>query len=124
MIEERRALPERIVVQEGDHRALEVVQQRRELFDERRARNRVTRQVPFRLVEDRPETLFAAQVEDVPKLRVHLVALGVRQIEPRGEQLVRLGLPHRHEIQIAEQPPPLEIAGEQGVRHLPEEIPG
>ena len=28
------------------------------------------------------------------------------------------------EIQIAEQPPRLEIAGKQGIRHLPEEVFG
>ena len=31
---------------------------------------------------------------------------------------------HRREVQIAEKPPRLEVAGEQGIRHLPEEVLG
>ena len=114
-----------LVIQEGDHRPLEVVGQRRRAF----------RQKPCgppghslkchsRLVDDRPKALLAAHVEDVPELRIHLITLAVRQSQPRREQRVGLALLHGGEVQIAEQPPRLEIASEQGIRHLPEEIPG
>ncbi len=110
------------MVEKRRHRPLEMVRQQRELFDERRTGLWVVREVPCRFVEDRPKALFATQLGDVPKLRVHLVALVVGKTKPRREQLVRLGLFHRGEIQIVEDAAGVTIAGQQTVRHLPEEI--
>jgi hypothetical protein len=101
-----------------------MIGQSRELFDECRACILIGRQVPRCLVEDRVKPLLAAQLENVLKLRVHVVAPNVRQGQPRREHLVRLGLVHRREIQITEQLVPPKVAGEQGIRHLPEEVFG
>ena len=101
-----------------------MVGQRCEIFDESRARVGAGRQVPLRLVDDRPKALLAAHLEDVAKLRVHFVALTVRQVQPRRKQLVRLGLLHGRKVQIAEQLPRLRVASEQGIWHLPEEVLG
>jgi len=76
-------------------------------------------QVPFRLIDDRAEAPLATQLENLAELRVHLVALRLGQVKSRNEQLVGLGLLHRGEIQVAEQPARLEIAHEQRTRHLP-----
>jgi hypothetical protein len=45
----------------------------------------------------------------------HLRPLKVVQRQPGREQCVRLGLLHGGEVQIAEQPPPLKVACEQGI---------
>jgi hypothetical protein len=37
-------------------------------------------------------------------------------------QNIWLALLHRSKVQITEERPSLEIAGEQGIRHLPEEV--
>jgi len=44
--------------------------------------------------------------------------------QPRCEQLVRLRFLHRREVQIAEQPPFVEVPDEQGIRNLPEKVFG
>ena len=65
VIEPGCTLPEQlVVVQEGDQCPLEMVGERRELFDEPRARVGAGRQVPLRLVDDRPKALLAAQLEE------------------------------------------------------------
>ena len=102
MIEERGALPEVVMVEERRHRSLEMIRQRRELFDECRVGLHVVREVPCRFIDDGSEALLATQFGDVPQLCVHLVMLGVGQIKPCREQLVRLGLFHRGEVEIVE----------------------
>src|ERR1019366_6728836 len=122
MTEEGCPLPECSMVEEGDYRALVVVGERREFSDKFRVRLRVCCQVPLRLVKDRAKALFAAHLEDVTELCVHLVALAVRQFQPCCEQLVRLGVLHGRKIQFAEHLPCLKVTGKQGIRHLPEEV--
>ncbi len=78
VIEAGRALPELTVVEEGDHCPLEMVGECCEICDESPQRIGADRQVPLRLVDDCPKALLAAQLENVLKLRVHLVALTVR----------------------------------------------
>jgi hypothetical protein len=78
----------------------------------------------FRLIYDCPKALLAAQLENVPKLRVHLVALTIGQIKPHGEQLLRMSRLQDRKVQIAEKPPALEIAREQDIRHLLKEVFG
>ena len=63
------------MVQVGDHRPVYVVGQRRQGFDERRQSLRLRLHLPTRLVDDGPETLLAAQLEDVLKLGIHGLAL-------------------------------------------------
>jgi hypothetical protein len=79
VIEAGCTLPELVVVQEGNHCPFVMVGQRCKIFDEFRARRGVGRQVPLRLVDDRPKALLAAQLENVPKFSLDKVALAVVQ---------------------------------------------
>ena len=80
--------------------------------------------MPGSLVDDGAATPLAAQLGDVPKLGVHRVSLCVWQVQPGGEQRVRLGIRHRQEVEGLEEPAGVEVAGQQRVGHLPEEVSG
>ena len=124
MIEERGTFPEIGVVEECRHRPLEVIRQRRKLLDEGAVGVFVPGEMPGRFVDDGSAAFLTAQFGDVSELRVHRVALGVVQIKPCREQRVGLGLLHRGEVEVAEDTASVEIAGQQTVRHLPEEVAG
>ncbi len=79
---------------------------------------------PAGLVDDGSEPLLAAQIEDVLKLGIHRLALFLGQVEPGVKQRIRLGFLHGREVQIGEQLPLMEIAGQQGIGYLPEAVPG
>ena len=99
-----------------------MIRQRRELFDEYRVGLPVVREVPCRFVDDGSAALFATQLGNVPALRVHLVTLAIWQTKPCLEQFIRLRLFHRGEIQSVEDVSGVEIASQQTVVHLPEEV--
>ena len=70
------------------------------------------------------QPFLATQRRDVPERGVHRVALGVVQRQPGRPQRVGLGLRQRGNVEIGEDAAGMEIAGQQRVRHLPEEVAG
>ena len=100
------------------------MRQRGELLDEGRVGRRVGREVPRRVVEDGAVAFLTTQRRDVPERGVHRVALGVVQREPGRPQRVGLGLRQRGNVEVGEDAAGVEIAGQQRVRHLPEEVAG
>ena len=85
---------------------------------------RVGREVPRRVVEDGAVAFLATQRRDVPERGVHRVTLGGVQRHPGRPQRVGLGLRQRGNVEIGEDAAGVEIAGQQRVRHLPEEVAG
>ena len=85
---------------------------------------RVGREVPRRVVEDGAAAFLATQRRDVLERGVHRVALGVVQRQPGRPQRVGLGLRQRGNVEIDQDAAGVEIAGQQWVRHLPEEVAG
>ena len=65
--------------------------------------------------------LLAAYLEDLPKLGLDRVAVLLGKLQPSRAQLLRLSLVEARKAHVFEQPPPLEVTGQQIVRHLPEE---
>ncbi|MGC9453183.1 MAG: hypothetical protein ACP5I4_17255 [Oceanipulchritudo sp.] len=124
VVEAGGALSALVMIQVGDHGAVVMVGQRREGPDELRQGLGLDLHLPFRLVDDGPEALLAAQLEDVLELRIHGLALVLGQRKPGLEQRVRLGLLQGGEVQIAEQASFREIPRQQGVRELPEKALG
>ena len=112
------------MVEKGRHRALEMIRPRGELLDEGRVGRQVGREVPRGFVEDAAAAFFATQGRDVLERGVHRVALGVVQRQPDRPQRVGLGLRHCGNVEIVEDAAGVEIAGQQRVRRLPEEIAG
>ena len=112
------------MVEERRHRARAMMRQRGELPDEGRVGRRVDREVPRRVVEDGAAAFLATQGRNVPERGVHRVALSVVQRQPGRPQRVGLGLRHRGNVEIIEDAAGVEIAGQQRVRHLPEEVAG
>ena len=112
------------MVEERRHRARAMMRQRGELLDEGRVGRRVGREVPRRVVEDGAAAFLATQRRDVLERGVHRVALGVVQRQPGCPQLFGLGLRHRGNVEIGEDAAGVEVAGQQWVRHLPEEVAG
>ena len=112
------------MVEERRHGARAMMRQRGELLDEGRVGRRVGREVPRRVVEDGAVAFLATQGRDVPKRGVHRVTLGVVQRQPDRAQRVGLGLRQRGNVEIGEHAAGVEIAGQQTVRHLPEEVAG
>ena len=112
------------MVEEGRHRPRAMMRQCGELFDEGRLGRRVRREVPRRVVEDGAVAFLATQRRDVPERGVHRVTLGVVQRQPGRPQRVGLGLRHGGNIERVEDAAGVEIAGQQRVRHLPEEVAG
>ena len=80
LIEEGGAPPAGEMVEEGRHRAREMIRPRRELLDEGRVGLRIGREVPRRVVKDGAAAFLATQRRDVPEHGVHRVALGIVQI--------------------------------------------
>jgi hypothetical protein len=99
-----------------------MVGQSRQLLHQFGVYLRLCLQVPRSLVPDRAKALFAAQLEDVPELRIHRFPLIVRQLQPRREQLLRLGFLQSRKIQVTEESSLLKVPGQKPVRHLPEKI--
>ena len=122
--EARGAPPAGGMVEERRHGARAMMRQRGELLDEGRVGRRVGREVPRRVVEDGAVAFLATQGRDVPKRGVHRVTLGVVQRQPDRAQRVGLGLRQRGNVEIGEDAAGVEIAGQQTVRHLPEEVAG
>ena len=115
--------PALAMIQIGDHRPVIVIGQCRQDFNKVRHGLRGCLHLPAGLVDDCPETLLAAQLEDVLKLGVHWLALCLGQRQPGVKQRIRLGILHGLEVQIAEQPLVREVTRQQGIGYLPEEIP-
>ena len=80
--------------------------------------------MPRRVVEDGAAALLATQRRDVLERGVHRVALGVVQRQPSRPQLFGLGLRQRGNVESVEDAAGMEIAGQQRIRHLPEEVTG
>ena len=112
------------MVEERRHCPRAMMRQRGESLDEGRVRRRVGREGPRRVVEDGAAAFLATQRRDVLERGVHRVALGVVQREPGRPQRVGLGLRQRGNVEIGEDAAGMEIAGQQRVRHLPEEVTG
>ena len=124
MKEARGAPPAGGMVEEGRHRARAMMRQRGELLDEGRVGRRVGREVPRRVVEDGAAAFLATQRRDLLEGGIHRVALGVVQRQPGRPQRVGLGLRHGGNVEIGEDAAGMEVAGQQRVRHLPEEVAG
>jgi hypothetical protein len=101
MAKEHGTVPEVGIIQKRYHRPLVVVGQRRQLLHQRHVRFRRLPELPLRLIQNRAKALFAAHRKNLPELRVHRVALGLRQHQPGREQFLRVGLLQSRKIQIA-----------------------
>ena len=101
-----------------------MMRQRGELLDEGRVGRQVGHEVPRRVVEDGAAAFLTTQGRDVLERSVYRVALGVVQRQPGRPQRVGLGLRQRGNAEIGEDAAGVEIASQQMVRHLPEEVAG